>query len=414
MGTPGGAPSGSFSTPDFIQVLLAVAVAVGATLGAYCTDRATGERQEQARDQLRRDQAIVEVTRHVYQAEAPRVFLHASACQRAQPTTPAGATPAIQTRLAIEAAATLEAARIWAQASAGSDRLLSTCQAGLAYDPVRRLAELSDAELPPSPEATDPGKAWETLAVLSAVIPVAAALVYLGVLLRRRKQGPATDDLELIEQPWTATGGRLIQVELTIAWALLALLPLAQVALNLEAAQARTAADAQASELYRDLSVGSGVAAFRVTSREQASFQAALGLGRQFMATDTDFAEVALEQQVLGRVQERQGDRTLELAREMGRVPTAVDDLDSAMSRAVASAEESLDEQAAAQIASAESAAALGSRAQRVGVGLLVATLASTLLAVARSSPLQHVRYLQMAAIMLVFSFLFGLTGIVG
>jgi len=409
------------STVVLAQVLLAVLVAIGTSAAAYCSDQATSARQSQAREVLRRDQAVIELARHISQTEAGRNFLIAWVCSRTEVRFSAELPDAVRSRLFLDAAAAVEAVSAWARASDGSDGILHECGVGDdGYDPVERLAAQSPAELPAAlPPDSDPGKVWAVAAVVAACVPPTAVVAFLIMMQagrRARRSGSQAidddDDLGLIEQPWRVSADPAVRIELTVAWMLLITLPVIQVALGLSAGHQRARADIQGAGLYSSIGASGQLMGFRAHSQELASMVAALGLARQFVALDPDNADVTDEETALGVVEATQGEALEARAAEMGRDPKDSDGLDRDLRRALLSDPADWEDSLAAQQNSARRATELGAGSDRVQAGILIAALVSTALTLARVDTTRTALYARLCALMLLAALALALFGL--
>jgi hypothetical protein len=407
-----------------VQVLLAIVIAVCATLSAYFVDRAGAERSAQSRAIAKQDQGIVEVTRYVYQSEAERVLLHAWICQRSTAETLPEMSTDVRTLETFNAAAAAQVAATWANASQSGDQVLQSCPNSMSYDPVQRLADRGRVELPVIESPTsDPGRLWTALGIITAVVPLAVALALLftsTIRIRRRTtdRGTSPDpgvDLGLVEQPWATSGGPRYRIALTWTWALMTLLPVIGVGFGLAAGNARAEADTTASHIFAAIGANSQLVGFRAHGRELASLTSALGLGRQFAAFDDRYTALRQEQQrQLGALEERHGRRFESVADEMSRAPQASDRLAPPLKAALVADASAWRTLGSEQRTSASRAEDLGARQQQLNVALLTAALVSTILTAARGDRLNALRYIKLAYVTLALTTLLAARAITG
>jgi hypothetical protein len=365
-----------------VQVVLAVVVTLAATFAAYCVDRAGDERREQVREVERRGAAIVETVRRVYAEEAPRLLLHAWLCAGEQGAVAVPEQDDVRRRLALEADVLAMAARM--SAAGGDDDLVESCEASRAYDPVAALAEQYDTDLADEVGAADPGAFWARAAVVASGVPFVAALVLLLVrrVLGRRDEHTDPVDPGLVAQPWEGRGTTGDRVARTVAWALVTILPVPAAILALAAGQARAEADEQASRIYAGIAASGQLVSLHGSASELAGLTASLGDARQFVALDPDNDSLASVEVWVGQAEASRGEELIALVERVTRTPTVADGLDPDLIAALASNPDEWKRDLAEQYDLADEATELGRRRQLVDMALLVAALATTVIAV--------------------------------
>lgn len=212
----------------------------------------------------------------------------------------------------------------------------------LGYDVVRRLADIR-ARHPElrdlNPDATQaradrhaaPGTIATGIGLVVAVIATLAACTRAPILGRRpgRPLSAARPDVDLIPQPTLAVRSVRYATELELAvWALLAILPLAQ--LFLAGQEQRAQADAARLAVHLTTSIAaSGQRTAFLTDSVQAALTADLGAdARELAALDARDPADAAEERAVAAAERGIAARLRRIAEVMGRAPTDADRVD--------------------------------------------------------------------------------------
>jgi hypothetical protein len=426
---------------DLVQVVLAVLVIVAAAVATFCVGQAADARGSHTRELAKSDQATVEVARHLYQTELAQAFQHISVCARGSGSSQVAASE-LPLSIAAEAVAADVASEQWLAAN-GDQPWIAPCSQ-LAVDPRLRLHELSTPVITDAPDPDyDPGAKWEVAALIATAVPPVVALVFLAVRLRRLRRstrspapipptcvpmevegaasapdpaakpvraaeasrGPGAAQEELVYQPWASAGGWVVRSELTVAWALIVLLPVIQVALALQNGPTRAEADMQASKTYAAIAAGGQRLAFESASSYQALYAGVLGDARQQVSHDEAFRDIAVEQQTLGEWESARADYLLQVVAQLAAAPDG--ELDPALAAAIGSDEKTWPAMAVEQNDRVGEAAAAGTQQQRLSVALLIATLVSTIITAARRDSRRSAMLLKLSGGLLVLDIAF-------
>lgn len=321
-----------------LQVAAVVVGAVLAAVVAVLYSEANGSWQDAVREETRRDAAIVETVRQVYEAEAPEAFRIGAARVRAEalrdvavPSRTATSERVVAEQLAFHRAGSLPPGTL------GADPRYAL--PGGAYDVPLRVAHAVAAAivdtpggpLPDPARSTAAGDAAARTAQWVAVLTVVLTGLVVVAAARPARRRP-DDDSGLIPQPGTAPPARRRTATLLLVlWAAGVLLPFAQLVLSGEEQRAQAEAARLAVRLSTDIELAQTRAAFRELAERDALFAGAVPLAREYAtyASGVPAADAAAERALAG-AEEVAAAAVESIAVRMGAAATVADGLDPA------------------------------------------------------------------------------------
>lgn len=396
------------SLRSWVQIIAIVVIAVAVLIATREFSEAGGLWQDAVREDVQRSTALQEDVRYIYADEAALGFRVAAAEARAEGLRALKDTGRLA---ASEYTIATQTAFAFRQAAMPDTLIgdISYARGQLGYDVARRLADIR-ARHPElrdlNPDATQArahrhatyGTLAAGIGIVVAVIAIIAACTRLPIPGRRRQRGysppAANPDVDLIPQPILAVRGLRYATTLKLAvWALLVLLPLAQLVLAGQEQQSQAAAARRAAELTTSIAASGQRTAF-LTDSVQAAITADLGAdARELAALDAREPINAAEERSLASAERGIAARLRQIAETMGRAPTGADGLDLATVAALDSRPEdwsALLQDQNHQVDLAERASGQG---LRVAASTALTAIATTLVATAITGPATRRRF---------------------
>ncbi|WP_039932702.1 hypothetical protein [Streptomyces viridochromogenes] len=334
-----------FSLRIRVQICLLVVISAATPLSAWAFSEASGTYQEAVRQEITRQETLLDDVRTVYTDDASLAFNVAAASARADALRPVrheSRTAAAEYEIAAQTAFTLRGA-------ADSGSLLNDAyrHENLGYDLPRRLADLQRDKPKPyglAPEATmRSGDVWvrwglvfAALVGLAVLAGVAAANVVRPHALRR-PPGPdrrrVVRDLQLIPQPAVPPSGesRLATLLNLFVVVLLMVLPLGGIYAAGVEQRAQAEAARKATQLGTAALAYGQRMAFLDGSRRTAELAELQAMARERASLETGVTPAqARHERVVAVVETRAAERVRRIADYMGRPPTRADRVDAA------------------------------------------------------------------------------------
>ncbi|MFC9685329.1 hypothetical protein [Streptomyces sp. NPDC056948] len=390
-----------FSLRIRVQICLLAVISVATPLSAWAFSEASGTYQDAVRQEITRQETLLDDVRTVYTEDARLAFDVAAASARADALRPIrheGRTAAAEYEIAAQTAFALRSA-----ADSGSFLHDAYRHKNLGYDLPRRLADLQ-RDKPKSyglaPEATmRSGDMWvmwglvfAALVGMAVIGGVAAANVVRPPALRR-PPGPdrrrVVRDLQLIPQPAVTPSGESRPAALLGLFivVLLMVLPLGGIYASGVEQRAQAEAARKATQLGTAALAYGQRTAFLDGSRRTAELTELQAMARERASLETGVTPAqARHERVVSVVETRAAGRVREIADYMGRPPTRADRVDAATVRALGKESEhllsGLRTEQKRQVSLAEGAS---SRGLYLGAAAAIAAVAEMLAAAAVS-----------------------------
>ncbi|MDQ3764273.1 MAG: hypothetical protein M3460_22650 [Actinomycetota bacterium] len=386
----------SLSIRSWVQIAAITIIAVAVLISTWQFSEAGGLWQDSVREDVRRSAALQEDVRYVYADEAALGFRVAAAEARAdglRELRNTGRLAASEYTIAAQTAFALGQAAMPDSLIGGAGYV----RGDLGYDVAQRLADIR-ARHPDlrdlNPDATQAranrhathGTIAAGIGILVAVVAALAACIRTPVPKRRRADyslSAASLDVDLIPQPALPARGLRYATTLQLAvWALLAILPLAQLLLAGQEQQAQADAARRAVHLTTSIAASGQRTAF-LTDSVQAALTADLSAeARELAALDAPNPTDAAEERAMAAAERGIAARLRRIAEAMGRAPTDADDVDRTTVAALDSQPEdwpALQQNQHQQVKLAERASSQGLRvAASTAAAAIAATLAAT------------------------------------
>ncbi|MGQ0776902.1 MAG: hypothetical protein ACT4NY_21205 [Pseudonocardiales bacterium] len=330
------------SIRSWIQIAAITVIALAVLIATWQFSEAGGLWQDSVREDVQRSAALQEDVRYVYADEAALGFRVAAAEARAN-----GLRELKNTGRPAASEYTIAAQTAFAFGQAAPpDSLIggvNYARGDLGYDVAQRLAdvrarhpELRDL----SPDATQAlahrhaahGTIAACTGIVAAVIAAVTACARAPVPRWRRADyslSAASPDVGLIPQPSLAVRGLRYATTLQLAvWALLAILPLAQLLLAGQEQRAQADAARQAVRVTTSIAASGQRTAFLIDS-VQAAQTADLGAdARELAALDAPDPTDAAQERAVAAAERGIASRLRRIAEAMGRAPTEADGVD--------------------------------------------------------------------------------------
>lgn len=394
-GSPGG--HRPVSIRSWIQIAAITVIALAVLIATWQFSEAGGLWQDSIREDVRRSAALQEDVRYVYADEAALGFRVAAAEARADGLRELKNTSRLATS---EYTIATQTAFAFGQA-APPDSLIggvSYARGDLGYDVAQRLAdvrarhpELRDLNPDATQNRAHRHAAHGTIAactgIVAAVIAALTACARAPVPRRRRADyslSTASPDVDLIPQPTLAARGLRYATTLQLAvWALLAILPLAQLLLAGQEQRAQADAARQAVRVTTSIAASGQRAAFLIDS-VQAAQTADLGAdARELAALDAPDPTDAAQERAVAAAERGIAARLRRIAEAMGRAPTDADGVDRTTVAALDSRPEDWPALLRNQNQQVDLAERAGSQGLQVAASTAAAAIAATLAATA-------------------------------
>lgn len=387
-----------FSLRIRIQLWLIAVMSVATLLSAWAFSEASGTYQDAVRQEITRQEALLDDVREVYADDARLAFNVAAASARAnalRPIRDEGRIAASEYELAAQTAFALRST-----ADSGSVLHDAYRYKNLGYDLPRRLADVQRDR--PKPYELAPGATMRSgdewvrwglaFAALAGVAVIAGVLAANVVRPRRLRRPPGPDrrrvvrDLQVIPQPAvTGSGWPRVTAELHLfVVVLLVLLPLGGVYTAGSEQRAQAEAARQAVQLGTGaLAYGQRVA-FLKGSRQTAALIELQATARERASLETGITpEQARHERVVAVVETSVAEHVREIADYMGRSPERVDRVDAAAVTALGKGPENPSDLRTEQKRQVSLAERAGNRGLYLGAATAVAAVAEILAAAA-------------------------------
>ncbi|MFI8889566.1 hypothetical protein [Streptomyces paradoxus] len=381
-----------------VQIVLLAVITVATLLSALAFSEASGTYQDAVRQEITRQETLLDDVRTVYTEDARLAFEVAAASARADALRPVrheGRTAASEYEIAAQTAFAL-------RSTARSGSLLHDAyrHRELGYDLPRRLADLQrdkPGRYGLAPEATmRSGDTWvmwglgfAALAAAAVVAGVAAANVVRPRALRR-PPGPdrrrVIRNVQLIPQPaLTRTGeSRLAPLLQLFIVVLLMVLPLGAVYAAGGEQRAQAEAARKATQLGTAALAFGQRTAFLEEGRRTAELTELRAMARERASLETGITSgQARHERVVAAVEARAAEQVREIAEYMGRPPTRADRVDAATVTTLAEDPEHLSDLRDEQKRQVSFAELASSRGVYLGAAAAMAAIAQMLVAAA-------------------------------
>ena len=403
--TTGTSPGGETSVLDFLrrnansgQVIVSIVVALLLGAATVTAGLAASAWQSATREEIKWSATAIEDVRFVFLDEAPDAFAIAESRNRA---TELEAYVANAGRQPDDAGEDLD--RVVAEAQAARETMEQTIFALEGHNSlIDAVYDLPGGgyDVPGRLGAEREGEADQTLAAdllvegdrLNVVAQVLALLCVPVVILwvlgqatahtvgRSRRPATASDEVDLMPQPWLAAPRRRWLASASLAaWILLTLMPVATLAMSAAAQRA----DADSSRLA--VSTTTGLAASNLQA-SLSSNQAKAMTHLFFAAYSRQMAALESGDEAEGRLGEAElsaAERWLAVTEPMTRMPTPEDGVDEGLVRALSATIAELDALRLDQNAAADQAAQVGHAVNLATLSIALAALSASALAFA-------------------------------
>ncbi|GAA2762737.1 hypothetical protein GCM10010103_17780 [Streptomyces paradoxus] len=381
-----------------VQIVLLAVITVATLLSALAFSEASGTYQDAVRQEITRQETLLDDVRTVYAEDARLAFEVAAASARADALRPVrheGRTAASEYEIAAQTAFALRST-----ARSGSPLHDAYRHRELGYDLPRRLADLQrdkPGRYGLAPEATmRSGDTWviwglgfAVLAVAAVIAGVAAANVLRPRALRR-PPGPdrrrVIRNVQLLPQPALTRSGesRLAPLLQLFVVVLLMVLPLSAVYAAGGEQRAQAEAARKATQLgTAALALGQRTA-FLAEGRRTAELTELRAMARERASLETGITPgQARHERVVAAVETRAAERVREIAEYMGRPPRRADRVDAATATMLAEDPGHLSDLRKEQKRQVSFAELASSRGVYLGAAAAMAAIAEVLVAAA-------------------------------